>query len=93
MLLLVLSTASDARTASPAMTRNTERLSPDRQLSREDIDCLKEAFKLFDCDRDGVITVEELGKVREGQSKSHRTWGYISHIALQLYCCLSCKYY
>ena len=54
----------DARTASPAMTRNTERLSPDRQLSREDIDCLKEAFKLFDCDRDGVITVEELGKVR-----------------------------
>ena len=46
------------------MTRNTERLSPDRQLSREDIDCLKEAFKLFDCDRDGVITVEELGKVR-----------------------------
>ena len=55
----------DARTAScPAMTRNTERLSPDRQPSREDIDCLKEAFKLFDCDRDGVITVEELGKVR-----------------------------
>ena len=46
------------------MTRNTERLSPDRQPSREDIDCLKEAFKLFDCDRDGVITVEELGKVR-----------------------------
>merc|ERR1711990_199913 len=54
----------DARTAScPAMTRNTERLSPDRQPSREDINCLKEAFKLFDCDRDGVITVEELGKV------------------------------
>ena len=45
------------------MTKNTERLSPDRQLSRQDIDCLKEAFKLFDCDRDGVITVDELGKV------------------------------
>ena len=45
------------------MTKNTERLSPDRQLSRQDIDCLKEAFKLFDCDRDGEITVEELGKV------------------------------
>merc|ERR1712226_853575 len=54
---------SDARTASPAMTRNTERLSPDRQLSREDIDCLKEAFALFDCDSNGRITVEELGKV------------------------------
>ena len=45
------------------MTKNTERLSPDRQLSRQDIECLKEAFKLFDCDRDGEITVEELGKV------------------------------
>merc|ERR1712088_1020693 len=54
---------SDARTASPAMTRNTERLSPDRQVTLQDIDCLKEAFKLFDCDRDGEITVEELGKV------------------------------
>ena len=45
------------------MTRPVERLSPDRQLSRQDIDCLKEAFKLFDCDRDGEITVSELGKV------------------------------
>ena len=64
--MLVHSESScDAHTASHTMTRNTERLSPDRQLSREDIDCLKEAFKLFDCDRDGVITVEELGKVRE----------------------------
>ena len=52
------------------MTRNTERLSPDRQLSREDIDCLKETFKLFDCDRDGVITVEELGKVRHLENKT-----------------------
>ena len=46
------------------MTRNTaERLSPDRQLSRQDVECLKEAFKLFDCDSNGIITVEELGKV------------------------------
>jgi Ca2+-binding EF-hand superfamily protein len=27
------------------------------------LDCLKEAFALFDSDRDGEITVEELGKV------------------------------
>ena len=46
------------------MTRNTaERLSPDRQLSRQDVECLKEALKLFDCDSNGRITVEELGKV------------------------------
>ena len=56
------------------MTRNTERLSPDRQLSREDIDCLKEAFKLFDCDRDGVITVEELGKVSLGMKTLTLRW-------------------
>ena len=56
------------------MTRNTERLSPDRQLSREDIDCLKEAFKLFDCDRDGVITVEELGKVSLGMKTLTVRW-------------------
>ena len=46
------------------MTKNTERLSPDRQLSRQDVECLKEAFKLFDCDSNGRITVEELGKVQ-----------------------------
>jgi len=40
-----------------------ERLTPDRQVTAQDIKCLKEAFKLFDCDRDGEITVEELGKV------------------------------
>ena len=39
------------------------RVSPDRQVTASDIDCLKEAFALFDCDRDGEITVEELGKV------------------------------
>merc|ERR1719410_531367 len=45
------------------MAKRPERLSPDRQVTVQDIDCLKEAFKLFDCDRDGEITVEELGKV------------------------------
>merc|ERR1711872_1126398 len=45
------------------MAKRPERLSPDRQITMQDIDCLKEAFKLFDCDRDGEITVEELGKV------------------------------
>jgi len=40
-----------------------KRLSPDRQVTSQDINCLKEAFALFDCDRDGEITVEELGKV------------------------------
>ena len=43
-----------------------ERLSPDRQITAQDIDCLKEAFALFDSDRDGEITVKELGKVRKG---------------------------
>jgi len=44
-------------------SRKVERLSPDRQITAQDIDCLKEAFALFDSDRDGEITVEELGKV------------------------------
>ena len=44
------------------------RVSPDRQVTASDIDCLKEAFALFDCDRDGEITVEELGKVGTPQS-------------------------
>merc|ERR1711974_156176 len=39
------------------------RVIPDRQGTASDIDCLKEAFALFDCDRDGEISVEELGKV------------------------------
>jgi hypothetical protein len=32
-------------------------------LFKSCLDCLKEAFALFDSDRDGEITVEELGKV------------------------------
>ena len=40
----------------------------DHHITTKDIDCLKEAFALFDCDRDGVITVEELGKVKSMNS-------------------------
>merc|ERR1712106_909380 len=35
----------------------------DRQLTHQDIDCLKEAFALFDNDRNGEITTDELGKI------------------------------
>ena len=35
----------------------------DRQITMQDIDCLKEAFALFDIDREEVITTDELGKV------------------------------
>ena len=49
------------------MARRPDRLSPDRQITEQDIDCLKEAFALFDCDRDGEITMEELGKVRNSK--------------------------
>ena len=45
------------------------RVSPDRQVTASDIDCLKEAFALFDCDRDGEISVEELGKVRKASQQ------------------------
>jgi len=38
-------------------------LSPDRRLASTDLECLKEAFALFDRDRDGEINTEELGKV------------------------------
>jgi Ca2+-binding EF-hand superfamily protein len=33
------------------------------QLSAHELDCLKEAFSLFDADHDGEITVNELGRV------------------------------
>ena len=36
---------------------------PDKYLSETDLACLKEAFALFDNDRDGQISIEELGKV------------------------------
>ena len=41
----------------------SELASPDRHLSVKEMECLKEAFALFDRDRDGEISTEELGKV------------------------------
>ena len=41
-----------------------EKASPDRHISAKEMECLKEAFALFDRDRDGEISTEELGKVR-----------------------------
>ena len=38
--------------------------SPDRHLTDKEMECLKEAFTLFDRDRDGEISTEELGMVR-----------------------------
>ena len=40
-----------------------EMASPDRHISVKEMECLKEAFALFDRDRDGEISTEELGKV------------------------------
>ena len=37
----------------------------DRQITAQDLDCLREAFALFDADRQEEITVPELGKVRQ----------------------------
>ena len=37
--------------------------SPDRHIKTAEMECLKEAFALFDRDRDGEISTEELGKV------------------------------
>ena len=36
----------------------------DRQITIQDVECLKEAFALFDADRKEAITSEELGKVK-----------------------------
>ena len=33
------------------------------KLSDQELDCLKEAFSLFDADHDGEITIHELGRV------------------------------
>ena len=35
----------------------------DRQITVQDVECLKEAFSLFDPNRKEEITPEELGKV------------------------------
>jgi len=37
--------------------------SPDKHIGAKEMECLKEAFALFDRDRDGEISTEELGKV------------------------------
>ena len=42
--------------------------SPDRHITAKDMECLKEAFALFDRDRDGEINTEELGKVNHLKS-------------------------
>ena len=33
-------------------------------ITREDTECLKDAFALFDADKDGEITTKELAKVK-----------------------------
>ena len=33
------------------------------QITREDTECLKDAFALLDADKDGEITTQELAKV------------------------------
>ena len=33
------------------------------KLNDQELDCLKEAFSLFDADHDGEITINELGRV------------------------------
>ena len=50
--------------------------SPDRHVSVKEMECLKEAFALFDRDRDGEISTEELGKVRASYCEltSHNLW-------------------
>ena len=45
-----------------AGTQNKSR-SLERQITTQDIDCLREAFALFDINRKEEITTEELGKV------------------------------
>lgn len=42
-----------------------DKASPDRHISTTEMECLKEAFALFDRDRDGEISTEELGKVSD----------------------------
>ena len=49
-------------TATPSNTPNKGR-SLDRQITAKDVDCLKEAFALFDIESKVVITAMELGKV------------------------------
>ena len=49
-------------TSTPNNTPNKGR-SLDRQITTQDVDCLREAFALFNNDRKDEITSMELGKV------------------------------
>ena len=44
---------------------------PGQKLPVTDLECLKEAFALFDRDRDGEINTEELGKVGSYKNECH----------------------
>ena len=48
-----------------------DKASPDRHISVTEMECLKEAFALFDRDRDGEISTEELGKVSLNVNKTN----------------------
>jgi len=45
------------------MTARPSSLSIDRGVTAQDVDCLKDAFDLFDHNKDGKISVDELDKV------------------------------
>ena len=45
--------------------------SPNSHITAKDMECLKEAFALFDRDRDGEINTEELGKVMHFSNLLH----------------------
>ena len=55
-------------------------------LTDSELDCLKEAFSLFDADHDGEITVGELGRVMRNhglnptgtQCGKYSCWGNLS---------------
>ena len=56
-------TSVKEKAGTPGLTAPVRSL--DRQITAQDIDCLREAFALFDADRQEEITVPELGKVSE----------------------------
>jgi Ca2+-binding EF-hand superfamily protein len=56
-------------TSTPSNTPTGRSL--DRQITTKDIDCLREAFALFDNDRKEEITTVELGKVMHKILKEH----------------------
>ena len=54
----------NSRTGAPMLpTSDSFSCSDPAKLSDSELDCLKEAFSLFDADHDGEITVHELGRV------------------------------